>query len=72
MSNGGLQMTDIERQINAVNIKWVSQMLDVNNNGVWNKIVKYLLKQLGDLPCLLKLNCKSTDVNKKFQSTVIL
>ena len=33
-------------------------MLDVNNNGILNKIVKYLLEPLEGLSFLFKLNCK--------------
>ena len=63
-------MTDIECQINALKIIWVSRMLDVNNNGIWNRIVKYLLEPLGGLSVLLKLNCKSKDVNKVFNNNL--
>ena len=33
MCDGGLQMTDIECKINALKIKWISRLLDVNNTG---------------------------------------
>ena len=66
MGNGGLQMTDIKCQIDALRIKWITRMLDTNNTGMWNKIVKYLLEPIGGLSMLLELNCKSKDVNKLF------
>ena len=42
VGDGGLQMTDIECQINALKIKWISRLLDVNNTGVYYNIVKDL------------------------------
>ena len=39
VDDGGLQMTDIECQINALKIKWISRLLDVKNIGVYYYIV---------------------------------
>ena len=47
MCDGGLQMTDIECQINASKIKWISRLLDVNNAGVYYSIVKDWFKPFG-------------------------
>ena len=61
MCDGGLQMTDIECQINALKIKWISRLLDVNNTGDYYYIVKDWFKPMGGLSLLLELNCKSKD-----------
>ena len=66
MGDGGLQMTDIEYQINDLKIKWISRLLDVNNTGVYYNIVKGLFKPLGGLPFVLELNCKRNDAYTVF------
>ena len=62
MCDGGLKMSDVECQINALKIKWISRLLDVNNTGVYYTIIKDWFKPFGGLPLVLELNCKSNDV----------
>ena len=70
MVDGGLRMINIENQINALKLKWVSRMLDGKNTGVLKRIVNHCSEPLGGFPFLLELNCKSDDVSKLFDNKI--
>ena len=35
-------MVDLQNQIRALKIKWISRILSGNNEGLWNKLAKDL------------------------------
>ncbi len=57
--NGGLHMINIQCQINALKIKWISRMLQSKNTCIWGNMIDCLFKPLGGLELLLELNCKA-------------
>ena len=61
---GGLKMIDLQNQIRALKIKWISRLFSEKNSGLWIKIANYWFKQIGGLNFVLNLNCKSIDVTE--------
>jgi len=70
MENGGLQMINLENQIKALKIKWISRLLDDNVTGRWKDICKHWFIPSGGLPFILNLNCKPGDVMKIVQCNI--
>ena len=62
MEYGGLNMPNVEYHIIALKIKWISRLLDQNEDATWKRVVKQWFDPLGGLSFLLDLNCKSEDV----------
>jgi exonuclease III len=62
MEYGGLKMPNLEYQLLALKIKWISRLCEQNNDTVWKRVVKQWFDPFGGLPFLLELNCKSEDV----------
>ena len=64
MEYGGLKMVDLQSQIRALKIKWISRILSGNNEGLWNKLANFWFDQIGGLTFVLNLNCKTSDVGQ--------
>ena len=66
MEYGGLKMVDLQNQIRALKIKWISRsrILSGNNEGLWNKLANIWFDQIGGLTFVLNLNCKAPDVEQ--------
>ena len=62
MEYGGLKMPNLEYQIHALRIKWISRLCDQNDNIQWKRVVKHWFDPFGGLSFLLELNCKCDDV----------
>ena len=54
MEYGGLKMIDLQNQIRALKIKWISRLFSEKNNGLWIKIANLWFKQIGGLTLYLK------------------
>jgi len=55
LEQGGLQMVDLEHQIAALKIKWISRLYKENNDTTWKKIFKSWFEPYGGLSFLLVL-----------------
>ena len=58
MEYGGLKMVDLQNQIRALKIKWISRsrILSGNNEGLWNKLANIWFDQIGGITFVLNLN----------------
>ena len=59
-------MVDLQNQIRALKIKWMSRILSGNNDGLWNKLANFWFDQIGGGGSRLFLifNCKTSDVEQ--------
>ena len=64
MEYGGLKMIDLQNQIRALKIKWISRIFSGKNNGLWNKLANFWFNKIGGLTFVLNLNCNASDVEQ--------
>ena len=61
LKNGGLNLTDLETQIKAIRLSWISRVLD-ERVGPWKSYFTFHLKKYGGT-LLLKCNYDVRDLN---------
>ena len=64
MEYGGLKMIDLENQIRAMKLKWISRLFAENDKSIWIKIANFWFEQVGGINFVLNLKCKSSDVTE--------
>ena len=64
MEYGGLKMIDLQNQIRALKIKWISRIFSGKNDGLWNKLANFWFNKIGGLTFVLNLNCSASDVEQ--------
>ena len=57
-------MVDLQNQIRALEIKWISTILSGNNEGLWNKLANFWFDRIGGITFVLNFNCKASDVQQ--------
>ena len=61
LKNGGLNLTDLETQIKAIRLSWISRIID-ERVGPWKSYFTFHLKKYGGT-LLLKCNYDVRDLN---------
>ena len=60
MEYGGLKMIDLQNQIRALKIKWISRIFSGKNE----KKTNFWFNKIGGLTFVLNLNCNASDVEQ--------
>ena len=64
MEYGSLKMIDLQNQIRALKIKWISRIFSDKNDGLWNRLANFWFNKIGGLTFVLNLNCNASDVEQ--------
>ena len=74
VENGGMNLMEIETQVKALRLAWITRILDSNKKGPWKSYFNYYLKPSGGT-FLLKCNYEHKDLTpslSRFYSDLLL